>query len=329
MNSIYMLLGPESGEKEKFIETIRKEIISKTKEEPEVHKFYPFDTSAGDIIALMKNGSLFSSHKLVFLNEAQDIKREDIKPYCEYLKNPSKDVTFIIKSSQISISKPLTAAVAGSNKKIFWELFENQKRSWIIAYFHRSEVKIDHKAVELMLEMVNNNTDDMRKICEKLILFFGGGVNLTYNMIENFIYHSKEENVFTLFEPIASGNLSSALEILQKIQLSGEAHPVHLFAGLLYQFRKLHNLTVLCDQQYNLQDAFKKLKIGSKRNQKLFSVGIKQYTSAQVKKIIVLIAKYDAQIRTIRTDLQKISLQLFLYYCIIKKGAEPEEYSDS
>ncbi len=327
-NSVFLLLGPENGEKDKFIDSIKRRIADSTGEEPEIHRFYPFETNACKIISLLKNGSLFSSHKLVFLNEAQEIKKEDAVVYAEYAKKPADNTTLIFKSSNINIIKTLSAAVPAGNKKIFWELFENQKRSWIIGFLKKADIKIEHEAIELILEMVDNNTDEMKKVCEKLLLFFGKGSEISFDDVEKFIYHSKEENVFTLFEPIASGSLLQALEILQKICLAGETHPVQLFAGLLYQFRKMHNLSELTARQYSMEEAFKKLKINGKKNQKIFSAGTRLYSHEDLKRIIVMIARYDAEIRTLKTDIQNLPLQMFIYYCIVKKGIQPERFQN-
>ena len=67
--SVYLFLGPEIGQKTDEIHKIQKTYQEQTGENSEIHKFYPYDTSIGEVISLMKNGALFSSYKFVtFMN---------------------------------------------------------------------------------------------------------------------------------------------------------------------------------------------------------------------------------------------------------------------
>ena len=65
-------------------------------------------------------------------------------------------------------------------------------------------------------KMIENNTKDLKSECSKLALFFGPGASIKTEELEKYLYHSKEENVFTLFESIAQRNFDLSLEILSK-----------------------------------------------------------------------------------------------------------------
>jgi DNA polymerase III delta subunit len=47
---VYLLLGPETGEKELFIDGIRKRIVEQTGSSPEESRFYPYDSSMTDLV---------------------------------------------------------------------------------------------------------------------------------------------------------------------------------------------------------------------------------------------------------------------------------------
>ncbi|MCF6335552.1 MAG: DNA polymerase III subunit delta, partial [Spirochaetales bacterium] len=75
---VYLFLGPETGQKIDEIKNIRDSYSKQSGEIPEIHKFYPFDTSVGEIISLMKNGALFSSYKFVKLMNTEDVKKNNV-----------------------------------------------------------------------------------------------------------------------------------------------------------------------------------------------------------------------------------------------------------
>ena len=124
-------------------------------EDPESHKFYPFDSDMSQIISILRNGSLFSTHKIAQINNVEELKKaQDIKLLGQFCKKMPEDVTLILVSDSVGIDKRLEKLVPASRKKIFWEMFDNQKKSWIFKFFSDQGMKIQPGAVDVLLEMV-------------------------------------------------------------------------------------------------------------------------------------------------------------------------------
>ncbi len=323
---VYLFLGPETGQKTDEIDKIRNAFSKQSGEVPEIHKFYPYDTSISEVVSLMKNGALFSTYKFVTIMNTEDLKKNDISELVSYINSPGTDCTLFLLSDKISVDKKISSAIPKKAVRIFWELFENQKKTWIVNFFRKDGISISQDAVELLLEMVENNTSDLKIACSKLSLFFGENSKIDEADIEQFIYHSKEENVFTLFKKIASGDFASSIEILHKIALGGEGSPVQLISGLQWQFRKLLTLSQLFADSWSREEALSKAQIRGKRNQQTYIDGLKKYTTRDLQRIIVLIAKYDILAREMNKDNHLIIMELFIYYCVTRKGMLPEEY---
>ena len=99
------------------------------------------------------------------------------------------------------------------------------------------------------------------------------GHHIGLENVEQYIYHSKEENVFTLFDRICERELTEAEEVLDKILLSREADATQLAGGLLLQFRRLAGFKRMLADNYEAAEAFPKLRIFSKKNQKTYIEG--------------------------------------------------------
>ncbi len=323
---VYLFLGPEVGQKFDEIHKIQESFKKRAGVNPEIHKFYPYDTSVGEVVSLMKNGALFSNYKFVTVMNVEDLKKNEIGELVSYIKSPGTDCTLFLVSDKSSVDKKIASSIPKKAVRIFWELFENQKKTWVANYFRKENIAISADATEMLLEMVENNTNDMRIACNKLAVFFGENAQIEEEDIERFIYHSKEENVFTLFKKITMGDFSFSIEILHKIALSGEGSPIQLISGLQWQFRKLLTLSQLFSRQYGREEALTKAQIRGKRNQQTYIDGLKSYTTKELQQIIVLIAKYDILAREMTRDNHLILMELFIYYCVIRKGMPPEVY---
>ncbi len=318
---VYLLLGPEEGEKKKFLHQVKTTIQEKAKEPPEEVRLYALETPVYDLVSLLKNGSLFSAHRIVYVHDVEDIKKkEELSLLTDYIKNPSEDNTVFLISTSTQVDRRLQAALPQEQVKIFWELFDNQKRTWIVGFFKQYKITIEQDALDLFLDMIASNTEEFKNECTKLALFFGNGSTIREQDIETYLYHSKEENVFTLFEPIMECDLENALHIMQKILLSGESNSVQIMSGILWQFRIFFAYKRLIVQNYGSIEAFSKLNVKSKKAQKVYALGDSRYSVAEIERIIVLINDFDFQIRSARAELHGMLLDLFLYFCICKKG---------
>lgn len=319
IDAVYLFLGPEEGKKRDEIKKIENSILKKIGSEPEKHQFYPFEKKVSDIISIMKNGSLFSTHKFIIINNAEEIKKKsDVELLVEICKKPIKGNTLILKSTNNSIDKKIEKAVNSKNKVIFWEMFENQKKSWIVSYFNSFNQKINPNAVDHLLEMVDNNTQELKNACEKISFFFDKGKIITEDEIDTYLYHSREENVFTLFEKMAMKDLEASLEINIKLSLSSDSTPIAIISGLLWQFKRLLSLKTAISQKVPIQEAMLRQGIKGKKNQKSYQSALGNYSLHELQKIISILSDHDFMLRNSKTEMQKIIIEILIYKCLVK-----------
>jgi DNA polymerase-3 subunit delta len=284
-----------------------------------------------EIVRCLRNMSLFARHRLVIVAHAEEIKRaEDVAALVEYLASPAEDATLLLLSTGFSgdidrtiagdQKKKTPGAVPFEHQKVFWEMFDNQKQGWVTSFFRQKKIAIVPEAVEYILDMVENNTRDLRVECERLAQFFGPDTTIGLESVELYIYHSKEENVFTLFDKICERELTDAEEVLDKILLSREAEATQLVSGLLAQFRKLASFKRMLAENYSPVEAFPKLRIYSKKNQKTYNEGNRRFSAHEIADVVQLLAAFDERFRSVRSDLHALLLHLLVYYIARRAG---------
>jgi DNA polymerase-3 subunit delta len=326
-----LLLGPEEGEKSAFIEKIIEALTARLGEPPEKSRFTAGEAGMAEVVLRLRNMSLFARHRLVILSNTEELKgAEEIGALVEYLASPAPDANLLLLSSGFpgeidrriagDQKKKTPGAVPFEHQKVFWELFDNQKQGWVTNFFRQRKISIASDAVDYILDMVENNTRDMRVECERLALFFGADATLTLENVEHYIYHSKEENVFTLFDRICDRDLLASQEVLDKILLSREAEATQLVGGLLQQFRKLASYKRMLLANYTSTEAFPRLRIFSKKNQKTYAEGSRKFSAPQLQTIVQLLVEFDERFRSVKADLHDLLLRLMVYYVVQKAG---------
>jgi len=324
---IWLLLGPEHGQKQDFLADLKDKLTKQFREAPELHKFYAFETPFGEVLSLLQNGDLFAAHKLVTIQNADEYKKADNDLIKAYAKHPAAESTLVLLSDETK-ADALTRIVPKDQTKVFWEMFESQKKGWVINHFRGIGLTMGDEATEFFLEMVDNSTDQIRLEAQKLLAFFEKGTTISLEDLEQYLVHSKEENVFTLFERITAGEFAKALEILKKILSSKETEGIGLLGGLTWQLKNLLAFQVKLMERLPPEDAFSALKVFSKKAQANLQIGARRYSLADLQAMLVLTADFDQRLRQYRVEHHSLLLELYLYYAIVKKGraVEAPEY---
>jgi DNA polymerase-3 subunit delta len=318
------MLGPESGQKEEELEGIRTALKSLENESPEEHRIYPYRIDMTELVGVLRNQSLFSRHRLVIVYEAHSIsKKADIDILVDYLEDPSESSTLCLVSDEYHLDRRIEKVATKKRVKIYWELFENQKRSWIQTFFRQKGFTISPEAVELVLELVENDTADLRRECEKLVVYFDSGRPIGESEVEELLFHSKNENVFSLFERIAEADLAATLETFHAIALSGSVEPGQILGGLTWQVRRLLSFRRLKRAHYSDDDIARQLGIRGKRNLRTYQTGARNYSEGDLEMMFVRTTEYDALFREMRTEIDRKILELYFYELIVTRGASP------
>jgi DNA polymerase-3 subunit delta len=313
----FLFLGPELGEKQDAVERIRGDLTKKYGTPPEETSFYAGDTPAANIASFLLNGSLFSEARLVFVKNAEFLKKKDeTASLASYLKNPADNTTLIIVSELTGIDRTIEGALPKDAKHIFWELYENKKPEWVRSYFRREGFYVDDDAVNTILELVENNTDALRRECSRLTLFAENETGtkgvIKAEEIEKWISHTRSESAFTLFSAIAAGKLSKSIGIMNTL-LDAQETPVAIIAGLMWCFKRFRDYCELAARGAASDFELKKIGITTAKSRRDYADAERTFGLNAADKFISLCAEYDLAVRAGGTAMERVLLDIYLY----------------
>ena len=325
---VYLFTGPEFGERNEAIEAVKSAHKKKFGEIDE-HLFYLQETPFSQIMTLLQSGTLFSNGVLVVCKGAELLKKkEDVSMLSEWLEgNPEPSSVLILVSDEVSVDSKVDKLVPPQNKKKFWEMFDNQKVPWLTKFFTKNGYHLNQDAAELILDMIENNTQALKNECSRFFIIFPKDHTVTVEDVEKVLTHNREESAFTLFNQISQSSDSAekrfenGISILQKIRLSKDSSSVMLIAALSSCFRKLvlwHKVNA-----NGIADSFT-LKVNgfsSVPMQNQYKNAAKIWTTGQATAILAVLASTDMEIRSGGTLMEDILLEKMLYEIVVKKGA--------
>ncbi len=336
---LWLFLGPEIGNKNDEVQKIRS-LIKKELGDVDEDVFYANETSVSEVLSLLKNGSLFSAGRLVILRGLELVKKkEDIALLSDWAsalekKDKSEQTSWLVLvSDEISVDKKIDNLVPKQNKKVFWEMFENQKTEWLKNWFSKEGFSIEADAIDTILELVENNTETLRSECSRFSLCFEKGHYITVDDVDTVLSHSREESPFTLFAALCdtqknpSDRLSFSLTLLQHIRNSKESSYVQFIAALTHCFRRLKAWHNLHDKSYPSDFDLKTSGFSSKKMQSQYAMAAKIWSAKETILCLSLLSKTDMAIRSTGHAIEEIALQELLYSLVVKKGRELQVYT--
>jgi DNA polymerase-3 subunit delta len=325
-SACWLFLGPEIGEKQDAIDGIRKNLAVETGPAAgpvEETVFYAGDTPVTDMVSALRNGSLFADKRIFFVKNAEAIKKkEELELLAPYLASPGEG-TFLIFLSEETRLDALEKAAPSSEKRVFYELAENRKAGWVAGFFKDSGCRINDDGVQTILELVENNTEALKRECSRLIIFLGKDREITGEDVEKWLSHTREESAFTLFSRIAEGDFSRSLESLRTL-LAAKIRPPAIFAGLAWCFKTLKAYLALTEAGVRDEWEFRKIKVSTPRARRDYAAASGRYDPAAAETCVALTAEYDYLTRSAESFPEEILMEQYLYkiYRLASPGGE-------
>jgi DNA polymerase-3 subunit delta len=328
MYSTLLFLGPEIGEKQDAIDQIRESLKSSDGigraggsggigaagggAAVEEASFYAGETPVSAIVSILRSGSLFADKRLFLIKNAENIKKkDDIENLSSYIIEPQDGTTLILLSDENGIAKPIENAVPPNAKRIFWEMFENRKRDWVAAFFKRQGFSIGEDGIETVLELVENNTDALRRECTRLCQFLSKDAQVGADDVEKWLSHTREESAFTLFSRISCGDLEKSLESLHSLLLAKES-PQAILAGLTWCFQKLLDYLFLLENNNAGDFELKKIGLSSQKARKDYEQASRRYSIPAAESCLALTAEYDVLLRSMGGGLEAVLMDRYV-----------------
>lgn len=321
MHAVYAVGGPELGRRNDFISGLRSACASAWGAEPESHRLYAHETPVSSLLDLLLNGSLFSPGKFVQYFGADQVKaKADVAALAAYAKKPADNTVLVLVSDGIGVDKGLEDALPKDAKKVFWELSPREMGQWVRDFFGTQGVSIDGEAAELLLDLVENNTEALRAECSRLCLFHPRGSSVGTAELEAYIAHNRAEDAFSLFDRMATGDLERSLETLSAIMSEKDGAGVGLMGGLLWSFRRLAAVHAEMERGQGFEQAARSQRITRRSALASYDAARRIWPAETCERLVAFGVETDVRLRESGQALERTLLELFVYGCVVKRG---------
>jgi len=315
---IYFLMGEESYFIDQISDYIAANVLTEAEKGFNQHILYGKDTDIDTIITYARRFPMMSSHQVIIVREAQNIKKiEDLEPY---VKNPLQSTILVLNYKYKSLDKRKSFSKTVAKNGVLFEsakIRDYQLPDWIKGYLAKKSYTIAPQAAALLSEYLGADLSKVSNELEKLIISLPEKTQITADHIEKNIGISKDYNIFELQNALGERNILKTNQIINYFAANQNANPLPRTISSLYQyFMKILTFHFLEDKTQNAVAA----KLGVHPFfVKDYIAASKQYPIKKVVEIISILREFDMKskglgnVSSSADDLQKEMIYKILH----------------
>lgn len=231
--SIYFLFGDEPYLLNQCVDRFKYAVLDENTFDFNYSLFYSSDADITTVKDTVETLPVFSSHRLIILKNAHELKDSELIQLEPILENPVDSSVFVIFAEKVDKRKKaikilLDKAVCVEFKKPY----DNQVPQWISHLAQNLGMKITTDAIHRLHRLVGNNLSELDSQLQKIQQFLGVKTAIELADVNAVVSFSREENIFDFTRAIGQKDRVKALEQLVSLldQGQNEVGIVHLLS---------------------------------------------------------------------------------------------------
>jgi DNA polymerase-3 subunit delta len=322
----YLFEGPEQSEMDSLVDLIS-EILDKSGELEKQIYHIDGDFDGASLPDVLSSGSLFAGKTLVIVKNVARLSSRVFKRLSDWAAGGSGDGTLILVNQSQDKVSPSWKKALGDGYCYFYEMWADQREKWIQSELSRAGFEIDREALLLIQEMVSGDRIQLESILSRIVYFYDDFLEhterrITATVLEQYLVHSREETVFSLFSAAIAGEISEALDIGRMLyQQQSES----LCAGLAWCLRRLLVMVEQVKSGTRVQEVLRVNRVFERSQQSLYSSAIDNYSESQLIRLFVRLACLERDMRLLPDEPALIALELFI--CQLARGNAQESFA--
>lgn len=290
---VYFLAGDEPYFIDRISDFIEANVLTEEEKAFNQSVLYGKDLDVAAVINAAKRFPMMSSHQVIIVKEAQNIK--DIESLIFYTENPLNSTILVINYKYNTLDKRKKLYLSIQNKGIYFEskrLYEDKIPGWISSYLSEKNITIDPGSAMLLVEFLGSDLGKIANELDKLLITLPPGekrINSTH--IEKNVGISKDYNNFELNKALGQKNVLKANRIVNYFAKNQKDNPMAVTMSMLYSyFSKVMLYHFVKDK--TRKNVAETLKVNPFFVTD-YEIAARNYNTAKVFQIIGLLREYD------------------------------------
>lgn len=259
MNNLYLLYGNERFLIKQEIDNLINQVI-KSNSEYKVSTYDMLTDNQNELFNDLITISLFNDKKVIicdnafFLTASKNKIDFDTHLFIKRLSAiKSEKIIILIANGKLDERKKIVkllrekAIVKEINKLKGKDLYTYTKQ-----LFNLFSYKIDHQALNLLINQINDNLELLYQESYKLMTYKVDNLIITYQDVNDLIYKPITDSLFELIDAVMKKDIKETFKLYRKL-LTANEEPIKIIVTLANQFRLIYQSKILKKQGFSNQ----------------------------------------------------------------------------
>lgn len=221
---IYFLFGDEPYLLNQCTHRFKYSVLDESTTDFNYSLFYAADAEVGTIKDAVETLPVFTSHRLVILKNAHELKDSELLQLEPLLENPVSSTVFVILADKVDKRKRAIKLLLDHAFCVeFKKPYENQVPQWIMHLAQNVDLKITTDAIHRLYRLVGNNLSELENQIFKIQDYIGSKSIIEIDDVNSVVSFSREESVFDFTKAIGQKDRVKALEQLVSLMDQGQS----------------------------------------------------------------------------------------------------------
>jgi DNA polymerase-3 subunit delta len=214
---VYFLFGPENFLIDEETKRLLDQTLSLAARGFNFHIFSGEEHTPEEIIQAAQTLPMLSKYRFVLVGDADQFDEDEIKPFIEYIQNPSPCTCLVMVADTLGPWKKHQREIEKVGEVTeFPRLKSRSLVSWARKRMTEKGKTLSEEAADYLVEAVGDHLHDLENALEKAFLSVGEKKMVDLSDVEGLASEVKISTVFDLMDAIGHQNLERALGILEK-----------------------------------------------------------------------------------------------------------------
>lgn len=249
ISSLYYFHGEETYLMEQAVRQATAYLVNPDFRDFNLNLFYGNECKGQEIAEVAQTLPFFTDKRLIIVKKADDLSSQALDLLTPYVQDPSPSTCLIFVGGKVDQRRKFFVEMKKKGHLVeFRRLYENQMPAFVRSEATRLEKKIDHAAIDLLVNLIGNSLQDVVSQMEKAAAYAGARDTITLEDVKEIVSDSRAKSVFDFANAVGHKDMGQALKALQVLVREGEALPL-ILAMLTRHFRQLWQVRELLDNK--------------------------------------------------------------------------------
>lgn len=213
IHPVYFLFGDEPYLLNQCTPRFKFSLLNESTTDFNYSLFYGSEASAERIVEEVETLPVFTSHRLVILKNAHELKESELNALLPLIAKPVESTVFVLIADKIDKRKKFFKTLLDQAYCVeFKKPYDNQLPQWISYLCQNLNLTISTEAIHRLHRLVGNNLSELESQLFKIQDYLGDRQQVELADVNAVVSFSREESVFDFTKAVGQKDCVKALE---------------------------------------------------------------------------------------------------------------------